>query len=131
MSETTNPLAAVLAMESAAFRLGHLARRLTSEHTDAGLIVQDTSVYGIDTGKASGRLVLHADNLGAARAVAEALGIDLAVTASSTPWSVFEHGHGQGDVDGFEVTVSGMRHFTDDEAATWRAKQAAAESGEQ
>ncbi|MGW4759582.1 hypothetical protein [Streptomyces chartreusis] len=128
--ETVKPLAAVEAMESAAFRLGQLARRILAEHVDAGLSVREAGIYGYEDVSASARLGLRARDLEAARAVAISLGIELAVKTNDTQWSVFEHGHGTGEVDGFEVNISGMHHFSDEEAAAWRAEQPAAEGGD-
>lgn len=126
MSERTekDPLAAVVALEAATFRVGQLARRLLAEHADAGLAVPDVYVFAHDDGDTTAELKLSTGSVDGARTVARALGIEPETKMSDHSLAfVFERVWGETVIDGIKVKISGRRQLSDEETAAWRAEQ--------
>jgi hypothetical protein len=133
MSVKTNPLAAVEAMEAAAFRTGHMARRLLAEHPD--LSVREIRLGYVSGGKAE--LEIDADTCDAARAWADRLGLDVELKTSSYKYDnsvyevVYEACHAKGLIDGVSLDVSGTRSVEGAEREAWIAAGAqGAEDGD-
>lgn len=126
------PLAGIDALQARADRVTRLARNLVAEHPDASLTVRFATVVGHQDGGNRAELQLRAASVGAAAAVAKALGTELVTQISSTiPAYVFRRGDVTVTVDGIEVQLSAHTRLTDDEAAAWRAEQPqAAEDGD-
>ncbi|WP_432156310.1 hypothetical protein [Streptomyces sp. bgisy153] len=124
MSEPTrDPLAELIAFESAAFRIGQVARRLLAEHP--GLPVQTMEPTAWSLASSDGpdvhtELELRFDSVDEVRAWAEALGVE--PTAEVSERSPYERAAVEATVDGVLVKVSGSRALTGDEYAAWRAK---------
>lgn len=122
--QNTRPLAAIESLESAAFRVGQVARHLLAEHPDAGLTVKSADVFGYEDNVGAATLYLSARSVDTARTVAAALGIEVRTEMRRcSPYAVFESVDGHGAVDGIEVRLMALRHLTDDEAAAWRTNQ--------
>ncbi|MDX5569359.1 hypothetical protein PYK79_47290 [Streptomyces sp. ID05-04B] len=135
MPETTNTLlTAVTELESATFRAGQVARRLLAEHphltvrnVSAGLYA---SAFLDGERSSSARLDVRADGLEAARAWAEALGVEPQSEWTDGGIYVFESARCTATVDGVLIEVSGSRALPPEEAANWRAAGDQGESGE-
>jgi hypothetical protein len=126
MSEPTerDPLAAVVALEAATFRVGQLARRLLAEHSGAGLVVTDAHVFAHDDGDTTGELLLFTSDVDGARRVARALGAEPETKMSDfSRVFVFERVWGETVIDGIKVKITGRRTLSDEETAAWRAEQ--------
>ncbi|MGW0599926.1 hypothetical protein ACWD11_22620 [Streptomyces sp. NPDC002776] len=133
MSENVNPLAAIEAMEAAAFRTGSMARRLLADHPDIpiekirpGPVSGGTAELHITTGDSDG-----------ARLMAERLGLSVEVTISSHTFSTgYESVYGAceaaGPVDDVSIHLLGVRNMDDAEREAWIAErdQAAAARAE-
>ncbi|MFF9279568.1 hypothetical protein [Streptomyces griseosporeus] len=131
---THSPLAAVQALESGAFRLGQVMRRLLAEHP--GLPIHRfrpeviVSAYLDEEAETKARAEIGTGGIDSVRSWAEALGGEatVEVMAASTTYA-FEHAEFTASIDGVDVTVIGTRPLSDAEAAAWRAEQAAAAEG--
>ncbi|WP_405994998.1 hypothetical protein [Streptomyces sp. NBC_00986] len=129
------PIEAVEALESGAFRVGQVMRRLLAEHPDLPIRSIRPSVYvsGYFDEKASvaARVDVSSGSVDGVRAWAEALGGEPVIRIIG-PDQPFEHAELVVDVDGVSVEVAGTRRLSDDETEAWRAEQdraAAEESG--
>ncbi|WP_405960559.1 hypothetical protein OG235_24505 [Streptomyces sp. NBC_00024] len=130
--EEPGPLLSVQVLEVRAVAMTGLAQRLRAEHPDAGLTVTNTSLFGHHDGDTSATLHLEATSVNAARAVAAALGTDLATrfVDHGAPYpAVLEHAKASAIVDGIDVELTAFTKLSDDEAAAWHAQQNQATEG--
>jgi hypothetical protein len=124
--EEAGPLTAVNALQARAADLTRLARRLHAEHTNVGLAIARTSLFGHDDGGTAATLYLAAADVASARTVAAALGTDLTtktVDHTGTYPYVIEHAQATTTIDGVQVELTAFTKLPDDEAAAWRAQQ--------
>jgi hypothetical protein len=130
MSENTNnPLAAVVAMEATAFRIGQVARRLLAEHSD-GIHVESAQVHGWADGDIHPVLRLQARDADSARSLATALGMDLEISdITGGNWRPYRSIHGETEIDGIPVSLRALDYLPEDEAAAWLAEQGQATEG--
>ncbi|MBL3669099.1 hypothetical protein JL475_24510 [Streptomyces sp. M2CJ-2] len=134
MTETTehSPLEAVQALESGAFRLGQVLRRVLGEHAHLPVRRIYPSVYvsGYNDQEASttARVEIGAGSIAGVRAWAEALGgeVEARITASAYP---FEHAEFTTSINEVQLVVTGTRSLSEDEAAAWQARQTDAGGG--
>lgn len=126
------PLAAVDSLHARAARVTRLARRLLTEHADAGLMVRYAAVLSHSDSSSRAELQVRAVSVEAAASVAKALGAELATKVTCTvPAYVFRHGDVTVAVDGIDVQLSAHTQLSEAEAAAWHAEQAqASEDGE-
>jgi len=123
MSERTNPLGAIEAMEAAAFRTGQAARQMLAEHPD--LPVQEIRP-GYSTGGRA-ELAIHAGDCDSVRAWAERLGLEAEAHFGSYTYPtngyemVYEACHAKGTVLGAQVDISGTRSVEGAERESWIA----------
>lgn len=138
MKDTTGytertPLATVEAFEAAAFRVSHVARRLMADHPGLPLRQVRPGASAYQDGNAFARLEFLARDVEGVRAWAKVLGTTVKVNfhdARGSNTLAFEHHSAEAEVAGVEVTVyASRRDLSEDELATWRAKQQA-EGGE-
>ena len=119
-----DPLAAVVALEAATFRVGQLARRLLAEHAGADLVVPDVYAFAHDDGDTRAELKLSSGSVDGARTLARALGIEPETKMSDISLAyVFERVWGETVIDGIKVKIGGRRRLSDEETAAWRAEQ--------
>lgn len=132
MSENTksNPLAAIEAMEAAAFRTGLMARRLLAEHPD--LPVKEIRPGFVSGGNAE--LHINVDYCDGVRAWAERLGMQTeskisSYTVGTGYENVYEACRAKGQIDGTDLEFLGTRNLDGAEREAWIAErdQAAAE----
>ncbi|MGW3410298.1 hypothetical protein [Streptomyces sp. NPDC000888] len=127
-------LATVTELESAAFRIAHVARKLITEHPDLApwQIQPHVSVFGDRDGpKADAVLRLFAADFEQLHAWAGVLGteVQLSFYEGSTGTGPFLSGKATAEIDGIPVEVSDTRSdLAEDELTTWRARQAEASS---
>ncbi|MFE1925844.1 hypothetical protein ACFW91_25135 [Streptomyces asoensis] len=134
MSETTNPLLnAVTHMESTAFRAGQVARRVLTEHPHLTMRNASAGLYAfayqdgeLDT---QAELTVRVDGTDQVAAWAQALASEPEAKTQETDGHAYETSVCMATVDGVAVQVSGARRLTDEEAAAWRTRQAAAAEG--
>lgn len=118
------PLTALERMESYATRVARLARRLLTEHPDAGLTIRYAALSGHEHSEGRAELQLNATSVDAVRQVAAALGAEVTTRNSSSMRSmVLQHADAEATVDGITVELSGYNPLSDDEAAAWLAQQ--------
>lgn len=127
------PLEAVEALESGAFRVGQVMRRVLAEHPGLPIRSIRPSVYASgyldESASTTLRVEMSARTVDGVRAWAKALGAEpeSRITGPEVP---FEHAELVVDVDGVTLEITGLRHLPDDEAAAWRAEQDHAAEGE-
>ncbi|MEU9400599.1 hypothetical protein [Streptomyces sp. NPDC048242] len=114
--------------ESAAFRVGQVARRLQAEHPELAVgsvtcAAGATSYQHAEDLYVHARLELRAGDLEAARAWADALGADLTLKIRESKPFVSEVGECTAVIDGIDIEVSGRRTLSPEEADAWRAQQ--------
>lgn len=127
------PLEAVEALESGAFRVGQVMRRLLAEHP--GLPVRSVrpsvyvSGYFDEKASAAARVDVSSGSVDGVRVWAKALGGEPVIRIIG-PDQPFELAELVVDVDGVSVEVAGTRPLSYDEIAAWRAGQDQAAEGE-
>lgn len=126
MSQDTelSPLAAIEAMEAAAFRTGLMARRLLAEHPD--LPVKEIRPGFVTGGKAE--LDITVDSCDNVRAWAERFGLHAALrinsyTVVSGYENVYESCTAKGMFDGIDIRVLGTRNVDGAEREAWIAER--------
>lgn len=124
--QTRTPLEAIEAMESGAFRLGHVVRRLLAEHPDLPVRRIHQYVSGsafLDEAPAvTAQVEISVRGIDSVRACAEALGGEVKVTVMGAA-APFEHAELPIVIDGVELRFVSTRRLSEDEAAAWRAEQ--------
>ncbi len=136
MSAETNhtPIEAIEALESGAFRVGQVMRRLLAEHPDLPMRRVRPSVYVAswlddEPADTAARVEISARTIDGVRAWAKALDGDAEVQtvnpSTSRASMPFEHAEFTTRVDGVVLQVVGTRQLSAEEAAAWHAEQAA------
>ncbi len=130
-----SPLATIEAFESAAFRVGQVARRLLAEHPD--LPVGDMQPFAATHPRPAGdtaQLEMMLRTVDDVAAWAHALGTTPNVRFHDSPFTAtgaFEFHQAAQTIDGVDVRIMATRSTTEEETAAWRAKTAeAAEDGD-
>lgn len=124
MSETSHALAAIEAMETAAFRTGMMARRLLAEHPD--LPVKEIRPGFVSGGKAE--VCVTVDDCDGVRAWAERLGLRAeseirSYTVVSGYENVYESTNAKGVLDGIGIELLGTRVVDGAEREAWIAER--------
>lgn len=133
-AETTHtPIEALEAMESGAFRVGQVMRRLLAENPGLPVFYFRPSVHvtaWLDDEPAETSLALKfsARTVDGVRAWAAALGVapETEITdwgVPGNPLAVSEYARVDAAVDGVQVEITGSRALSAEEAAAWRAEQ--------
>jgi len=116
-------LAALVAFESVAFRIGQLARRLRTEHPDLSVQSMEPTAWvlvrAFDGPDVHAELEIRPDSVDDARAWAKALGTEATATVGTS--SPYERVVAEAVIDGVMVKVDGMRALVGDEYAAWQA----------
>lgn len=120
------------AVEQAARNTARVAaffHSLHAQHPGAGLTADTVSVFGHRQGDGSAELHLSADGMSALRSVAATLSADVVVRHSEGYGSadVLEHGTVTLTVDGINVTLRAYAPLPENEATSWRIRQAKGE----
>ncbi|MFJ2719438.1 hypothetical protein [Streptomyces sp. NPDC087437] len=116
-----DPMAAIDAMELAAFRIGQTARQLRRDHPD--LPIYEMRPSSVTNGHAE--LDIHAYDIDAALAWANAISARAEHEMSDyAPETIFKRVTATADVSGVTVTVYAQQVLTDAEVAHYRAQQA-------
>jgi hypothetical protein len=127
------PLEAIEAMESGAFRVGQVMRRLLAEHPGLPVFYFRPSVHvtaWLDDEPAETTLTLQfsARTVDGVRAWASAL--DVAVETDIKNWGVAGNPRALSEsaemtttVDGVQLVITGSRALSAEEAAAWHAEQ--------
>ncbi|MFM9542275.1 hypothetical protein [Streptomyces turgidiscabies] len=133
-------LATIEAFESAAFRVGRVARRLLAEHPDLPVWeVRPFAATHPRPGSDTAQLELASRTVDDVAAWAQALGTTPNVRFHDSPLTAtgaFEFHLAAQTIDGVDVRIMATRSTTEEETAAWRAKtaeandSAAAEGGE-
>lgn len=116
-TQNPNPLRSVVAMESAVFRMGQIARQLVAEHPGLPLDDIEPSVYTYDSSRdivIRAKLEMQIPTAQGARDWADAIGCEPTVTERETDYGPSTSAKFETVIDG--VTVEG-RGFTTDMAA--------------
>ncbi|MEU7044983.1 hypothetical protein AB0A77_28545 [Streptomyces varsoviensis] len=100
LRQRTDPLAPIWRMESAAFRVGRVARQLVTEHPDLALRRLYPTASGADA-----ELELETEGLSGVRAWAQRLGVEPRITVSSS--GDYKFGRARATIDGVLVLITG------------------------
>lgn len=126
------PLETVAAFESAAFRVGQVARRIIAEHPD--LAVQDLFLKTTATGhgyeSATVEITPDHDGLDGVHRWAEALGAEVVIKFCDYGGRSFDHASVTVEFDGVTVEVHATTAVPPEDVAARRAAAAAAPGGE-
>lgn len=131
MSDETShtPIEAIEALESGAFRVGQVMRRLLAEHPGLPIRSFRPKVYVYayldEEAETTAGVEVSASTVDGVRAWAKALGGHGEVKVDVPPGVSlpFEHAELSTTVDGVQLQVVGTRRLSDEEAAAWRAEQ--------
>lgn len=123
-----SPLAAIETLESNAFRVSQLARRLRAEHRTLRVDQLQASAFSSTSYDRAMSLEITAPDVANARGWAEALGIEVTTKLTTYPASGggYQSVTGEGRVDGVVVALYGGDMLTSAELAAAQAAEAAA-----